>query len=183
MIPLGSIVNALAIIGGSLVGCWLQSRFPERIRAIVFQGTRDSVSCSSASRWPSRSKTSSSSSSRSCSAASPGSCCASTPCSNASATGSKKLNQVQERQVHRRADHRLAHLLHRGHGHHRLPGGRHPGQPHHPLHQVHPRRIRVHRPGRHLRLGRALLVPARCSCYQGVHDHRGQLLPSNTSPT
>ena len=38
MIPLGSIVNALAIIGGSLVGCWLQSRFPERIRAIVFQG-------------------------------------------------------------------------------------------------------------------------------------------------
>ncbi len=38
MIPLGSIVNALAIIGGSLIGCWLQSRFPERIRAIVFQG-------------------------------------------------------------------------------------------------------------------------------------------------
>lgn len=38
MLPLGSIVNALAIIGGSLVGCWLQSRFPERIRTIVFQG-------------------------------------------------------------------------------------------------------------------------------------------------
>lgn len=38
MLPLGSIVNALAIIGGSLIGCWLQSRFPERIRAIVFQG-------------------------------------------------------------------------------------------------------------------------------------------------
>ncbi|MBI9080430.1 MAG: DUF554 domain-containing protein [Pseudodesulfovibrio sp.] len=38
MIPIGSIVNALAIIGGSLIGCWLQSRFPERIRAIVFQG-------------------------------------------------------------------------------------------------------------------------------------------------
>lgn len=38
MLPLGSIVNALAIIGGSAIGCWLQSRFPERIRAIVFQG-------------------------------------------------------------------------------------------------------------------------------------------------
>lgn len=38
MIPVGSIVNALTIIGGSLIGCWLQSRFPERIRAIVFQG-------------------------------------------------------------------------------------------------------------------------------------------------
>ncbi|MGL1862962.1 MAG: DUF554 domain-containing protein [Pseudodesulfovibrio sp.] len=38
MLPIGSIVNALAIIGGSLVGCWLQSRFPERIRVIVFQG-------------------------------------------------------------------------------------------------------------------------------------------------
>ncbi len=38
MLPIGSIVNALAIIGGSLIGCWLQSRFPERIRAIVFQG-------------------------------------------------------------------------------------------------------------------------------------------------
>jgi len=38
MLPVGSIVNALAIIGGSLIGCWLQSRFPERIRTIVFQG-------------------------------------------------------------------------------------------------------------------------------------------------
>lgn len=38
MLPVGSIVNALAIIGGSVIGCWLQSRFPERIRAIVFQG-------------------------------------------------------------------------------------------------------------------------------------------------
>jgi len=38
MLPIGSIVNALAIIGGSLIGCWLQSRFPERIRTIVFQG-------------------------------------------------------------------------------------------------------------------------------------------------
>ena len=38
MLPVGSIVNALAIIGGSLIGCWLQSRFPERIRKIVFQG-------------------------------------------------------------------------------------------------------------------------------------------------
>lgn len=38
MLPIGSIVNALAIIGGAVIGCWLQSRFPERIRAIVFQG-------------------------------------------------------------------------------------------------------------------------------------------------
>ncbi|QGY39041.1 DUF554 family protein [Pseudodesulfovibrio cashew] len=38
MLPIGSIVNALAIIGGSVIGCWLQSRFPERIRTIVFQG-------------------------------------------------------------------------------------------------------------------------------------------------
>jgi len=38
MLPIGSIVNAAAIIAGSLVGCWLQSRFPERIRTIVFQG-------------------------------------------------------------------------------------------------------------------------------------------------
>lgn len=38
MLPIGSIVNALAIIGGSVLGCWLQSRIPERIRAIVFQG-------------------------------------------------------------------------------------------------------------------------------------------------
>ncbi len=38
MLPVGSIVNALAIIGGATIGCWLQSRFPERIRTIVFQG-------------------------------------------------------------------------------------------------------------------------------------------------
>ncbi|QJB56530.1 DUF554 domain-containing protein [Pseudodesulfovibrio sp. zrk46] len=38
MLPTGSIVNALAIIAGSAIGCWLQSRFPERIRSIVFQG-------------------------------------------------------------------------------------------------------------------------------------------------
>jgi uncharacterized membrane protein YqgA involved in biofilm formation len=38
MLPIGSIVNACAIIGGSLIGCFLQSRFPERIRTIVFQG-------------------------------------------------------------------------------------------------------------------------------------------------
>ncbi|MFH1914884.1 MAG: DUF554 domain-containing protein [Pseudomonadota bacterium] len=38
MLPVGSIVNAVAIIGGSLIGCWLQSRFPDRIRTIVFQG-------------------------------------------------------------------------------------------------------------------------------------------------
>ncbi|OIQ50460.1 putative membrane protein YdfK [Pseudodesulfovibrio hydrargyri] len=38
MLPVGSIVNACAIIGGSLIGCFLQSRFPDRIRTIVFQG-------------------------------------------------------------------------------------------------------------------------------------------------
>jgi hypothetical protein len=38
MLPIGSIVDALAIIAGSLIGCWLQTRFPERIRTIVFQG-------------------------------------------------------------------------------------------------------------------------------------------------
>ena len=38
MLPLGASVNALAIIAGSIVGCWLQSRFPDRIRTIVFQG-------------------------------------------------------------------------------------------------------------------------------------------------
>ena len=38
MLPIGSLVNAAAIIGGAAIGCWLQSRFPERIRAIVFQG-------------------------------------------------------------------------------------------------------------------------------------------------
>ncbi|WP_319581538.1 DUF554 domain-containing protein [uncultured Pseudodesulfovibrio sp.] len=38
MLPIGSIVNACAIIGGSLIGCFLQSRFPDRIRTIVFQG-------------------------------------------------------------------------------------------------------------------------------------------------
>lgn len=38
MIPTGSIINAAAIIGGSLIGCMLHSRFPKRIRTIVFQG-------------------------------------------------------------------------------------------------------------------------------------------------
>ncbi|MGD7652030.1 MAG: DUF554 domain-containing protein [Verrucomicrobiales bacterium] len=38
MLPTGSLVNAAAIIAGALVGCWLQSRFPDRIRTIVFQG-------------------------------------------------------------------------------------------------------------------------------------------------
>ncbi len=38
MIPVGSLTNAAAIILGSLVGCMLHSRFPERIRTIVFQG-------------------------------------------------------------------------------------------------------------------------------------------------
>ncbi|BDQ38431.1 membrane protein [Pseudodesulfovibrio nedwellii] len=43
MLPIGSIVNAFAIIGGSVLGCWLQSHFPERIRTIVFQGLGLSV--------------------------------------------------------------------------------------------------------------------------------------------
>lgn len=38
MIPVGSVVNAAAIVVGSLIGCMLHSRFPERIRTIVFQG-------------------------------------------------------------------------------------------------------------------------------------------------
>lgn len=38
MIPIGSLVNSAAIIGGSLIGVMLHSRFPERIRQIVFQG-------------------------------------------------------------------------------------------------------------------------------------------------
>jgi hypothetical protein len=38
MIPVGSVVNAAAIVIGSLIGCLLHSRFPERIRTIVFQG-------------------------------------------------------------------------------------------------------------------------------------------------
>jgi len=43
LLPIGSIVNAFAIIGGSVLGCWLQSHFPERIRTIVFQGLGLSV--------------------------------------------------------------------------------------------------------------------------------------------
>ncbi len=38
MLPLGSLVNAGAIVLGSLIGCALHSRFPERFRSIVFQG-------------------------------------------------------------------------------------------------------------------------------------------------
>lgn len=38
MLPLGSFVNAGAIVVGSLIGCALHSRFPERFRGIVFQG-------------------------------------------------------------------------------------------------------------------------------------------------
>lgn len=38
MLPLGSLVNAAAIITGSVIGLLLHNRFPERIRAIVFQG-------------------------------------------------------------------------------------------------------------------------------------------------
>ena len=38
MIPTGSLVNAAAIIAGSLIGVLLHGRFPERVRTIVFQG-------------------------------------------------------------------------------------------------------------------------------------------------
>ena len=38
MFPTGSVVNAAAIIAGSLVGIALNSRFPDRIREVVFQG-------------------------------------------------------------------------------------------------------------------------------------------------
>lgn len=38
MIPTGALANAATIIVGSLAGCMLHSRFPERIRTIVFQG-------------------------------------------------------------------------------------------------------------------------------------------------
>lgn len=38
MIPYGTLVNCAAIIGGSIVGVLLRSRFPENIRQIVFQG-------------------------------------------------------------------------------------------------------------------------------------------------
>lgn len=37
-LPIGPVVNALAIIAGSLVGMALHKRFPDRIRLIVFQG-------------------------------------------------------------------------------------------------------------------------------------------------
>lgn len=38
MLPLGAIVNASAIIIGSVVGLLLGRRYPDRVRAIVFQG-------------------------------------------------------------------------------------------------------------------------------------------------
>lgn len=38
MLPIGSIVNALAIIAGSMLGMALHNHFPERIKNIVFQG-------------------------------------------------------------------------------------------------------------------------------------------------
>ncbi|MEF2146430.1 MAG: DUF554 domain-containing protein [Desulfovibrionaceae bacterium] len=38
MLPVGSIVNALAIIAGSILGIVLHNRFPDRIRIVVFQG-------------------------------------------------------------------------------------------------------------------------------------------------
>ncbi|WP_320006384.1 DUF554 domain-containing protein [Maridesulfovibrio sp.] len=37
MIPTGSLVNGAAIIGGSIIGILLHSRFPDRIREIIFQ--------------------------------------------------------------------------------------------------------------------------------------------------
>jgi len=37
-LPLGTIVNAIAVILGSLLGLWLRHELPERLRAIVFQG-------------------------------------------------------------------------------------------------------------------------------------------------
>ncbi len=38
MLPVGSLVNALAIIAGGTVGLLLHGRFPERFREVVFQG-------------------------------------------------------------------------------------------------------------------------------------------------
>ncbi|WP_022660492.1 DUF554 domain-containing protein [Paucidesulfovibrio longus] len=38
ILPVGSLVNALAIIVGSICGLLLHNRFPDRIRIIVFQG-------------------------------------------------------------------------------------------------------------------------------------------------
>jgi uncharacterized membrane protein YqgA involved in biofilm formation len=38
MLPVGSLVNALAIIAGGTVGLLLHGRFPERFRVVVFQG-------------------------------------------------------------------------------------------------------------------------------------------------
>ncbi|MGE4291477.1 MAG: DUF554 domain-containing protein [Desulfovibrio sp.] len=38
ILPVGSLVNALAIIIGSICGLLLHNRFPDRIRIIVFQG-------------------------------------------------------------------------------------------------------------------------------------------------
>lgn len=38
VLPFGSLVNAAAIIAGSLAGMALHGRFPERFRSIVFQG-------------------------------------------------------------------------------------------------------------------------------------------------
>ena len=37
MIPTGSLVNGAAIIGGSIIGILLHSKFPDRIREIIFQ--------------------------------------------------------------------------------------------------------------------------------------------------
>lgn len=38
IVPVGPAVNALAIVGGGLLGLAIGSRLPERVRAIVFQG-------------------------------------------------------------------------------------------------------------------------------------------------
>lgn len=37
-VPVGPVINALAIVGGGLLGLAIGSRLPERVRAIVFQG-------------------------------------------------------------------------------------------------------------------------------------------------
>lgn len=38
ILPIGSLVNAAAIVGGGAIGLMLGSRLPERVRSIVFQG-------------------------------------------------------------------------------------------------------------------------------------------------
>ena len=126
MLPIGSLVNALAIIVGSVAGCWLQSRFSERIRTIVFQGLGLCVLLIrhpdgsqgrkyshrhffySARRYNRR-------------------VIATRHTSGTTRQPVQKAHRIQERNVHRRTDYILPPLLYRGHGHHRPTGGRHPG--------------------------------------------------------